>query len=72
MRPADLVAAAECEQVIQNAARARQLERVHDLAVACAEDPTDMDPDSETGLEIAGVLGVSHLTMFGWLDLHPS
>ncbi|HSV40297.1 MAG TPA: HNH endonuclease signature motif containing protein [Nocardioidaceae bacterium] len=65
-----LIAASEREQVIQNAARARQLQSVHDLAVCFGEDPTSMSPSSEVGLEIGGVLGVSEVTVWGWLTKH--
>lgn len=68
--PADLITATEQEQVTQNAARARQLQLVSDLAARCAAEPTSISPAAEAGIEIGGVLGVSDVTVQGWLEQH--
>lgn len=68
--PAALIAATEHHQVRQNAARAQQLQAVHDLAVRLGEDPTDLAPTTEVGIEIGGVLGLSDVTIGNWLQTH--
>lgn len=68
--PSQLIAAAEQEQVTQNAARARQLQVVYELYLACGEDPTELGPSGEAAIEIAGVLGLAEVTVQIWIDTY--
>lgn len=56
--------------MVRNKAHAQQLVVFHRLVQVCGDDPVEVAPTSEAAIELAGVLGVSDVSVQGWLRLH--